>query len=536
MYNDTTTDEGTKDAAAKDINQNGNVLEMLLWNNDSITITSAVSTHQDVTTYVRTDKSNYSTGIVDVSNNSNYEYKLRVRTGAADVTNLIVYTNLEEAQPEKQRWKGFFKDVDISYAESKGYIVKPYYSENPAAGNLYNENGTLNSDWKEYILDTPEIVGNGLAITFDENFKTYNYSDCLYIYYYYNGRLYRSNQYYKTSLAGQTIEIPSTDFYIHWCSDDSNNNAYGFKISNIEPKTVTKTIGYTGYTLPSIEITELNGNNYPETNHNPYNSNEQILWHYTYSDSLVIQEHQEHIDKTKVKSLAFEYLDSEGNPAILPTNSLTYVLIQMKSPADKNIKTLARMDCRTQWNAIDEFDRPVDFITGINSNIVKVALPNSIKEDSNPSISLKFTKEIQGTETQFENMKLNKADTQTFMIRLTSLTANEDGSYNQVTALLKSNQELIISQIPIGTYLLEEIGDNYFNFIEFANNNDPEIIIEGVTFERTAQGYIITISEDLSETIEFNIKVTNEIEPERFYEDKDNKENLFLKNKIEEDE
>ena len=44
-----------------------------------------------------------------------------------------------------------------------------------------------------------------------------------------------------------------------------------------------------------------------------------------------------------------------------------------------------------------------------------------------------------------------------------------------------------------------------------------------------------TVSEDLTEKIEFNIKVTNEIEDERFYEYKDNKENLFLKNKKEED-
>ena len=142
---------------------------------------------------------------------------------------------------------------------------------------------------------------------------------------------------------------------------------------------------------------------------------------------------------------------------------------------------------------------------------------------------------MNGTSAEFENMKLDMAAQQTFMIRLTSLTANEDGSYNQVTALLKSNQELIISQIPIGTYLLEELGDNYFNFVEFADNNDPEIVINGVTFEQTDQGYIITVSESLTENVEFNIQVINEIEPERFYEDKDNKENLFLKNKIEED-
>ena len=204
----------------------------------------------------------------------------------------------------------------------------------------------------------------------------------------------------------------------------------------------------------------------------------------------------------------------------------------MLSPEDKNIKTLARMDCRTQWNALDEFDRPVDFITGINSNVVKVALPNSVDEDSIPLISLKFTKEIEGTDSEFENMKLNKADSQTFMIRLTSLIANDDGSYNQVTALLKSNQELIISQIPIGTYLLEELGDNYFDFVGFEENNGEDIVINGVTFERTNQGYVLTISEDLTENIEFNIKVTNEIKSFRPYEDKDNKENLFLKNKI----
>ena len=97
--------------------------------------------------------------------------------------------------------------------------------------------------------------------------------------------------------------------------------------------------------------------------------------------------------------------------------------------------------------------------------------------------------------------------------------------------MLSSNTGLIISQIPIGTYLLEELGDNYFDFVEFTDNNDPEIIINGVTFERTDAGYIITVNEDLTENIEFNIKVTNEIESERFFEDKNNKENLFLINK-----
>ncbi len=395
-----TSDNGKYDSSASDINEDGNITDYISYAKASKTITSVISTHQDVTTYVKTDQSNYSTGIVDSSCDSEYEYKLRVRTGAADVTNLVIYTSIEEAQPKRTRWYGEFLGIDTSYAENKGYTVKVWYSPNKTVGTL-----TEDTSWQVYDEAT--------------------------------------------------------------------------------------------------------------------------------------------VDKSKVKSLAFQYLvetdDTTGtsadtiDPAVLPANSLTYVLIKMKSPNDESETRLARMDCWTQWNAIDEFDQPVDFITGINSNVVKVALPNSVKTDDLPSISLKFIKEIQGETTDFENLKLNKADEHIFMIRLTSLTANDDGTYNQVTGLLSSTQGLVITQIPIGTYLLEELGDNYFDFVEFTNNNDPEIVIEGVTFEKTDQGYIITVSEDLAETIEFNIKVTNKTEDKRFYEDKEYKENLFLKNKIVED-
>ena len=408
-------DNGQYDSEANDINENNSTSDYVSVATDSITIKAVVSTHQEILKLVKTNLSDFSTKTVPSDCNSEYTYKLRIRTGQNDITNLIIYDFLETAQPERTRWQGEFLGIDTSYAENKihrlykpndpnadteGYItyklkINPYWTSNPNAGNLYNEDGTLNTNWQ------------------------------------------------------------------------------------------------------------------------------------TYSETT---------DKTQVKALAFEYVNEDGTPAVFPASHLTYVLIKMKSPADESITTLARNDCYTQWNAIDEFGQTVDFITGINSNVVKVALPNSIDEDSMPSVTLKFIKEIIGTDSEFENMKLDKTDQQTFMIRLTSLTANENGSYNQVTALLKSDQELIISQIPVGTYLLEELGDNYFDFVDFSNNNDPEIIIEGVTFERTDQGYIITVSEDLTENIEFNIKVTNEIEPERFYEDKNSQENLFLKNKIEENE
>lgn len=386
------SDNGTYDKNAYDINENGDVTEKLSYSKATATITSVVSTHQDVQTQVQSTLSNYSTGIVNAEYDKNYSYKLRVRSGENDVTNLVIYDNLEkwakdkdgnfiEAAGKKQYWQGEFLGIDTSYAESKGYTVKVYYSENEKAGTL-----TEDTSWKEY------------------------------------------------------------------------------------------------------------------------------------SDT---------VDKTKVKSLAFQYLDSEGNPAILPANSLTYVEINMKAPADEKITTLAYNGCWTQWNALDDFGQPVDFITGINSNIVKVALPNSIIDDELPTVTLKFIKEISGTDSDFENMLLDKAEERNFKITLTSLTANEDGSYNQITGLLSSTQGLTLSKVPIGTYLITESDNIYFDFVEMVPNNDEEIIIEGVTLEKTAQGYVLTISDDLSGDVEFNIKVTNKIEPDRPYEDKEEIENLF---------
>lgn len=227
------SDNGSQDEDAVDLNLNSDTTEKLMAWSSSIEINSIVSTHQDTTTYVKTDKSNYTTGIVEISNSSNYEYKLRVRTGSNYITNLAIYTNLEESHSGRSHWKGEFLGIDTTYAESKGYKVKIYYSENASATKLKEDNS-----WQIY---------------------------------------------------------------------------------------------------------------------------------------------SESIDKSKVKSLAFEYLDSDGNPAILPENSMTYVLVKMKSPADTTLKSVAYNSSWTEWTALDDSGEKVDFITGINSNTVKLMLPNSIE-------------------------------------------------------------------------------------------------------------------------------------------------------------
>ena len=101
------------------------------------------------------------------------------------------------------------------------------------------------------------------------------------------------------------------------------------------------------------------------------------------------QEYNDSIDKVKVKSLAFEYLDENGEAAILPANSLTYVLIKMKAPSEE-LKTFAYNGCWTEWNALDPITGNfVDSITGINSNIVRVGLASSVEPED---IELTLTK------------------------------------------------------------------------------------------------------------------------------------------------
>lgn len=370
---------GIFDNDAENIDEN-NKQEAFVYYKNTETILTAISTHQDVQKSVKTDQSNYSTGTVKSSYDSEYEYKLRVRTGQNDITNLIIYDSIEEyaqnpdgdivpAYGSKKHWNGKFLGVDTSYAESKGYKVKVYYSEDVKAGNLADD-----SSWKEY------------------------------------------------------------------------------------------------------------------------------------SEATV---------KSKVKSLAFEYLDAEGNPAKLPANSLTYVLIKMKSPADESITSLAYNGCRTQWNALDDYDMPVDFITGINSNIVKVSLPNSVEDKE---VNLHFNKMISGSDETFEKLKLNKDNGYNFYITL----ENQDTG-DTIKGTVNNKDGFAVNNVPIGTYIIKEIDDIWFQFVSMALNES----IEGIEFKEESGRYVIIISTSVESGTTANIDITNKTDEERFYDKKYDVKNLF---------
>lgn len=205
---------------------------------------------------------------------------------------------------------------------------------------------------------------------------------------------------------------------------------------------------------------------------------------------------------------------------------MTYVLINMLAPADEHIRTLAYNGCWTQWNAMDAFGQMVDDITGINSNTVKIALPNSVDADSIPSIELDIDKEIIGTDEAFENLGLEPDGTYSFKLNFKALEPNENEEYVDINAVI-SNKGTTVVKLPVGSYLITEADDNYFDFVDIVSTMDPDIIVDGVTFEKTEQGYVITVTDDVQDDSFYTLKVTNEIEPDRTYEEKDEAENLF---------
>lgn len=115
--------------------------------------------------------------------------------------------------------------------------------------------------------------------------ESVNY-DYLEIYYVIDDITYCLGRYDGSTLAGKTLNIPSSDFYLYWRTDGSVSNYYGFTIDSI---TTIEDVENTGYeaTLPSFDVTEVTGNNYPNSAfdenhpHGAYGDSVNKIWHYT---------------------------------------------------------------------------------------------------------------------------------------------------------------------------------------------------------------------------------------------------------------
>ncbi len=136
-------DNGEYDLLASDIDNDGDIEEKLYVYLNYLDITHAVSSQQAVIKQVRTDltKGKFVEETAEATAGSEYTYKLRVTTGANSLKDLIIYDTLETIYDEEGNdissgWNGKLLGVDTSYAVSKGYAPKVYYSVEKNPGKL----------------------------------------------------------------------------------------------------------------------------------------------------------------------------------------------------------------------------------------------------------------------------------------------------------------------------------------------------------------------------------------------------------------
>jgi hypothetical protein len=124
-----------------------------------------------------------------------------------------------------------------------------------------------------YTYKTP-----GLKITFSSDSRTESVNcDYVKIYYNDNGAMKLAGKFGGTDIAGASVFVPASEFYVYWRTDSSSCNFYGFSIAS-----VTSTSGEgtgTAESLPNYTVTELSKGTYPESpNHGNYGNNINLLW------------------------------------------------------------------------------------------------------------------------------------------------------------------------------------------------------------------------------------------------------------------
>ena len=248
-----------------------------------------------------------------------------------------------------------------------------------------------------YSVAYEKTNGGGLAITLDYQTESTSY-DYICVYYKKDDQLYCCGK-YGGSRNQITLNIPSTEFWIQFITDGSNNKFYGFKVTNVQLlDNVSELPGspIDSDKFPASELIESvdDWNRIESENHYAYPHNSKKCWNYVFngagSSERVDIVNTKLTDKyTKVqfkkvdkddldKNLAnahLQLLDTEGNVikdwitgeepemfnAITPGN---YVLHEESAPdgyriaADMNITITETTEVQT-FTMMDELEKNV---------------------------------------------------------------------------------------------------------------------------------------------------------------------------------
>lgn len=130
------------------------------------------------------------------------------------------------------------------------------------------------------------VKQESLAVKFNEKSHTESaFDDFVDIFYKYEDKIYAIPGLTGEKISGATVFIPSNEFWLHFRTNWSPFDNYGFKIDSIKKEYSGEISGYVSKLPEDINIIEVEGENYPESEH-PYKGGTSKLWHYVSADSI----------------------------------------------------------------------------------------------------------------------------------------------------------------------------------------------------------------------------------------------------------
>ncbi len=162
IYNETWT--GKTEADINDVDGDGDLEEKFLKIRSYGNLMPAFEAHLEMTKLLKTDKNYFKTGASNVSKSTDYTYRLRVRSAALGMKDLVIYDNIENYRPEgAENWKGSFQGIDLSRTEIQGHVPDIYYSSSGSPGKLGED-----QSWQAYTQNTDKSQVKALAFDFKD--------------------------------------------------------------------------------------------------------------------------------------------------------------------------------------------------------------------------------------------------------------------------------------------------------------------------------------------------------------------------------
>lgn len=86
-----------------------------------------------------------------------YENKITVQTASTPMTDVVIYNDIENANPEFLSWKGTLKNIDVSELTNQGFIVETYINKAKHSKNI-KEDGWEKYNGSEDLSDVKSLA------------------------------------------------------------------------------------------------------------------------------------------------------------------------------------------------------------------------------------------------------------------------------------------------------------------------------------------------------------------------------------------